>query len=44
MEKMKFEPGTGSSVGGALPDFKGQTTIRGLGYKFDEDKLKAKEK
>ena len=44
MEKMKFEPGTGSNVGGILPDFKGQTTWKGLRYKSDEDKPKAKKK
>ena len=31
MEKVKFEHGTGSGVGGALPDFRGQTSGRGLG-------------
>ena len=40
MEKMKFEPGQGS----ALPNFKGQTTRRGLGYQSDEDKPKVKKK
>ena len=40
MEKMKFEPGQGS----ALPDFKGQKTRRGLGYRSDEDKPKTKKK
>ena len=40
MEKMKFEPGQGST----LPNFKGQNTRRGLGYRSDEDKPKAKKK
>ena len=40
MEKMQFEPGQGSK----LPDFRGQTTHRGLRYNSDEDKPKIKKK
>ena len=36
MEKMKYEPGEGSK----LPDFRGQTIKRGLGYKSDDEKPK----
>ena len=40
MGKMKYEPGEGSK----LPDFRGQTTRKGLGYKSDEEKSKVKKK
>ena len=40
MEKIQFEPGQGST----LPDFRGQNTRRGLGYKSDEEKPKVKKK
>ena len=44
IEKMKFEAGKSSGVGGTLPNFKGQTTGRGLGYKSDKDKTKTRKK
>lgn len=40
MKKMKFEPGEGSK----LPDFRGQTTRKGLGYTSDEENPKIKKK